>query len=149
MTKILTDKITQVLDQMAPVRKIQIRKNFAPWLSPETKQLMRKRNNAQKRYLITREDQDERRFKNLRNQATNRLRKEKADWKKRKLEACVNDYEKIWKNILCWLSWKPASGPPNQISNNGQLLTKPSEIAECINNYFVTKLHVPGSSVWL
>ena len=30
---ILTSKLTAILDQMAPIKTIQVRANYAPWLS--------------------------------------------------------------------------------------------------------------------
>ena len=42
----LTLKITEALDKMAPVKKIQTRTNYAPWMSKETKLLKEKREAA-------------------------------------------------------------------------------------------------------
>ena len=44
--KIFSEKIVNVLDQFAPVRTIQSRTKYVPWLSIETKNLMNERNNA-------------------------------------------------------------------------------------------------------
>ena len=44
---ILTDEITRILDIMAPVRTIQNRKNFAPYLSTDTKTLQSAAKTAQ------------------------------------------------------------------------------------------------------
>ena len=38
-SEILTKKLTEVLDEMAPIRKIQTRTSYAPWLSEEAKKL--------------------------------------------------------------------------------------------------------------
>ena len=38
-----------LLDQLAPVRTIQTRNRYAPWLSAETKENVRKRDSAQRR----------------------------------------------------------------------------------------------------
>ena len=35
--EILNQNSTAILDQMAPIRTIQIRENYAPWLSTETR----------------------------------------------------------------------------------------------------------------
>ena len=42
-------KVTSILDQLAPVRTIQTRNRYAPWLSAETKENVRKRDSAQRR----------------------------------------------------------------------------------------------------
>ena len=44
--KLLSDKITAILDQMAPMRTVQIRTNYIPWLSKTTKDMMEERNSS-------------------------------------------------------------------------------------------------------
>ena len=46
--ELLVNKLNKVLDNMAPVRTIQTRSKYAPWLSEETKDLQTQRNAAQK-----------------------------------------------------------------------------------------------------
>ena len=46
--EILTRNISSILNQMAPIRTIQIRENYAPWLSQETRKIMAERDLAQK-----------------------------------------------------------------------------------------------------
>ena len=41
-TEIFTEKLTKVLDKHAPMKTFQIRKNYAPWLSEESKLLIKK-----------------------------------------------------------------------------------------------------------
>ena len=89
---------------MAPVRKIQVRTRFAPWLSDETKKLMKGRDYAQLRASESKDNDDFNDYKNLRNRVNNRLKKEKKNWKKDKLNECGKDSGKIWKNILGWLN---------------------------------------------
>ena len=45
----LTSKLTNILDKMAPIKKIQVRTRFAPWLSEDTKCEMKRRNNLQEK----------------------------------------------------------------------------------------------------
>ena len=137
---ILTKNITSILDTMAPVRKIQVRSRFAPWLSTETKRLMRARDYAQQRAAESKKTEDIKEFKNLRNCVTNRLRQEKKNWKQTKLQDCSQDTGKIWKSILGWLNWK-TSGAPTQIFYNGVLENKPFRIATCMNEYFISKVN--------
>mgnify|MGYP001448712927 CR=1 FL=1 len=48
-TKLLVDKISQVLDEMAPIKTIQTRTNYVPWLSEDTKGLPKERDDVQKK----------------------------------------------------------------------------------------------------
>ena len=136
---IFTRKITTILDSMAPVRKIQARSRFAPWLSEETKKIMRARDYAQQRALESKKIGDIKEFKNLRNQVTNRLKKEKRNWKQNKLLECGDDSGKLWRNVLGWLDWK-SSGAPTQIFYKGALENKPARIAASMNEYFINKV---------
>ena len=136
---IFTQKITSILDSMAPVRKIQARARFAPWLSEETKKLMRSRDYAQQRASESKKIEDMKEFKNLRNCVTNRLKKEKRNWKQSKLHECREDSGKLWRNVLGWLDWK-SSGAPTQIFYKGALENKPANVAACMNEYFIDKV---------
>ena len=76
---------TSVLDKHAPVKVIQIRKNYIPYLSKETKLLMKERDKAQKLASETKLNEDWLMYKQLRNNVTNRLKVEKKNWQKSKL----------------------------------------------------------------
>ena len=80
--EILTCKLTTILDQMAPVRTIQVRTKYAPWLSDNTKDLIKNRNEAHKIASETKSQDDYRLYKSLRNQATAKMRQEKKAWER-------------------------------------------------------------------
>ena len=46
--EIFTKKITDILDEMAPMKCIQIRSNYSPWLCKDTLDLMKARDEVQK-----------------------------------------------------------------------------------------------------
>ena len=64
---IFTEKITSILDSLAPVKTIQVRNNFAPWLSDNTKQLMKERDIAQHRASVTNLEHDWHYYHHFRN----------------------------------------------------------------------------------
>ena len=45
---ILTHNLFKILDTMAPEHTVQCRSHYAPWLTPETKELLKERDSAQK-----------------------------------------------------------------------------------------------------
>ena len=61
---------------MAPVKTIQ--KHYATWLSKETKSLLNERDNAQKHAAETKNQDDWRLYKCLRNRATSKMREDSA-----------------------------------------------------------------------
>ena len=68
--KLLSSKITNILDQMAPMKTIQVRSSYNPWISQETKDLMTERNQAQKEAAETGDPDKWRKYKQLRNRIT-------------------------------------------------------------------------------
>ena len=136
---IFNSKISTILDEMAPIKRIQVRKKFAPWLSTETKSLMRARDYAQSRAIITKNSEDLTEYKKLRNQVTSRLRIEKHTWKERKLQESAQNPSSLWTNVITWLNWK-STGAPNEILYKGVLERKPLRVAECMNEFFVQKI---------
>ena len=56
--RLLTNKLTAILDTMAPLKTIQVRNKYAPWLFQDTKQLMKERKKAQETAAKTRDIDD-------------------------------------------------------------------------------------------
>ena len=137
--ELLTSKLTTILDQMAPVKTIQVRASYAAWLSDGTKQLLKERNDAQKLASHSKDIDDWRFYKSLRNQATARMRQEKKAWVKMKLDGTQNDPSTLWKSVKTWLNWSK-TGPPSQLFHNGRLITSPAGLAGAMNSFFLSKV---------
>ena len=97
--EIFSNNMTTILDVMAPIKTIQVRSNFAPWISENTKEKINERDAAKKRFDDTKNDEDWKTFKRHRNSVTNTLRTEKKMWQKRKLSECSGDPKETWKNV--------------------------------------------------
>ena len=54
----LTNSLNTILDQMAPIRIIQIREKYVPWLSESTKKSMQERDTAQATAALSRDQDD-------------------------------------------------------------------------------------------
>ena len=139
---IFTKKLTDILDKMAPIRKFQIRKKYASWLSDSTKDLMRERDQAQQNATTSGLAEDWDQYKILRNQVTALLRKDKFEWQQEKLQSCEEtmDTGKLWKNILGWLNWSSTSSPTKLLSQ-GNLETSPLKMADIQNRFYIDKVH--------
>ena len=137
--ELLTKYLTSLLDNMAPIRTIQVRSRYAAWLSEETKDVLKRRNTAQATATRTKDQEDWREYKNLRNQATARIRAEKKAWEKNKLDRAQHNSNTIWQNVKSWLSWGN-SGPPNKLFHNGTIIAKPARVATIMNEYFINKV---------
>ena len=124
---------------MAPIKVFQSRSKYCPWLSEQTKYLLKLRNEAQQLYSREKTDYNYEKFKKLRNRATNQLRKDKIGWQKKKLQECSGNSSLMWKNVLGWLNWS-STGSPSRLFHGGRLFTSPKALAEIMNNFFIEKI---------
>ena len=137
--QLFSDKLTKILDRLAPIKTVQTRTRYAPWLSNPTKLLIEQRDQAHRKAASSRVEEDWKQFKKLRNQINSRLKMEKSTWQRGKLKDCSGKPGEQWQLVLGWLDWKTA-GSPSQLFHNGIMINKPSEIADCQNNYFINKV---------
>ena len=138
-SQILTSKLGKILDAMAPIRTIQIHTRYAPWLGDNTKKLLKERNDAQKLASVTKDPDDWRLYKHLRNTATAKMKLEKKNWETSKLSSTDHDCGTLWKNVKSFLGWNN-SGPPSQLFYNGQFHNSPARLASTMNNFFLDKV---------
>ena len=73
----LTEKITRVLDKFAPVKTIQVKPSYAPWLTDQVKEAMTQRDRAQLTASVTQCQESWRLYRHLRNFATKCLKNAK------------------------------------------------------------------------
>ena len=137
--ELFTKKINSILDVMAPIKTFQTSSKYCPWLTKETKELIKERNRAQEVLSRNKSEENLKSFKIIRNRVTNSIKNDKTKWQKMKLENCNNDSGKLWKNILGWLNWC-SSGSPTKLYHAGQIVTSPAKLAEVMNNFFVSKV---------
>ena len=134
-TDLLVDKISAVLDEMAPIRTIQTRMNYVPWLSEKAKDLQLKRNQAQETASRTDEPEDWRVYRSLRNQFTSKSRADKEAWEKKQLDEKNNSATEIWKCVKNWLGGSGGE-TPTQLCNEGKLVTSPDRLSTTMNKFF-------------
>ena len=87
----LSAKINNILNKHAPVRKIQTRNHFAPWLSEETKEVMSHRNKLHNAAIESQDKDDWACYNQLRNKVNRKVKEEKVEWQQRKLVHCEGD----------------------------------------------------------
>ena len=137
--EMLTKRVTELLDKYAPVRTIQVRSRYAPWLSDETKSIMKERNLAQQFAQRTQNPDDKREYAHLRNRVTKMIRADKRNWESLHLDHLTQTPANLWKNVKGLLDWKNC-GPPTQLFSNGHFVNSPSKLAKVMNNFFVSKV---------
>ena len=137
--QLLSSKLTFILDTMAPMKTVQIRKHYVPWLSRDTQALMKERDRLHKVASVNGNNEDWQNFKNIRNKINNKLKFEEKKWHAEKIKLCGSNSSKMWKCVKGVLNWNRSS-QPTQLYTDGCLISKPADIAETLNDYFITKI---------
>ena len=137
--ELLTSKLSEALDKHAPLKTIQVRSRYAPWISDHTKHLMKQRDLAQQSVALSQDADQWREYKNVRNTATNSMRKDKTSWEKNQLDNLQNSPTDLWRNVKGWMGWKN-SGPPTQLVYKGEMVTSPQGLADSMNAFFIGKV---------
>ena len=137
--ELLVSKISVILDEMAPIKTVQVRSNFVPGLEDETKELLAERNRAHELAEESDNPDDWRQYRSLRNKATAKVRADKKRWEQQKFNQDENTSTDIWKTVKGWLGWN-SGGPPTQLFYQGRMVTKPAGLASSMNNFFLSKI---------
>ena len=135
----MVDKVTRILDSMAPIKTIQVRTNYVPGLEEDTKKLQAERNKAHEQAAKSDNPEDWRIFRSLRNKTTAKIRADKRKWEKERFSHIENDSSNIWKSVKGWLGWS-SGGPPTQLFFEGRIVNKPAGLASSMNKYFINKV---------
>ena len=150
--EILTIKFTEVLDKHCPWVIYQQRKNFNPWLSQSTLDLMKERDKLKAQAIQASsqgKDSAEKwgAYKVLRNRINNRRKYEEKSFKSEKLKESINSSSNTWKVAKTFMDWTNKSGSPCQLDVSGKLVTRAVDIANTMNKFFVEKIHNIRSSI--
>ena len=146
----LTEKLVEVLNIHAPWIIFQQRKNFSPWITGETLELMKHRDKLKEKAKAMasrdgRKVSDEQtelwdQYKKMRNKINNRTRQEEINFKKNKVQECQDNPSRSWglaNKIMDWSS----PGPPTQLEveadNKITLYRKARDLANIMNEFFI------------
>ena len=147
-TECLTRKLRYILNVHAPWVRVQQRKNFAPWITNETKELIKQRDIWKQRakdlailhpVACPEQIQAWGEFKKYRNQINNRKKSEEKMYKAGKIAENSDSPEIVWKNAKLFMGWK-SSGTPHQLKVDNQLVTSAKKIAKLMNEFFIGKV---------
>lgn len=150
---ILSEYILYCFDKHAPLKKIKTTKPRAPWLTQNTRLLMRERDTALKKYKKTQSSEDWNYYKTLRNATLSTVRAEKKAYiqsisnnklNSKTLWTCLGDIgakqNKKNKKI------PPELKDPNKICSFFSSVCKVRKNHKIVNNASQTRLRNSGSS---
>ena len=128
----------------------QNRKNFKPWITSSTNDMMKARDLAKEKFkrlsianntgIATTEEADAWfNYTQLRNQVTTQKRNDETNYKKETVEKNVDDAGSMWASVKGFMNWK-STGTPNQIEKDNKLYTKSWDVANIMNEFFINKI---------
>ena len=135
----LVFEINKALDVVAPFKNIQLRNNYAPHLSDETKEQMKLRDILKEAFNKTRNSEDLARYHKARNNVLSRQRKDKKEWANGLLGKDPNNSKKLWGTIKTISGTNKDKGI-NRLIIDGVQVTTPEAIAEGLNVCFSNKI---------
>lgn len=148
-TECFSRKFRHLLNIHAPWVRIQLHKNFAPWLTAETKELMKQRDLWKKKakmLAISSSVVDAEQiaawgeYKKYRNKINNKKKNEEIIYKKGKFVEIQDSPDIVWKTAKSFMGWK-STGTPTQLKVNNQLVTSAKKIAQLMNEFFLDKVN--------
>ena len=136
---LLDHKLNTILDKLEPIKTVQTRSHYVPWLGDATKNIQNRRNAAQAKAAESAKPEDWCLYKSLRNQAVAMSRADERKWEGKKLDHSGNSSTDMWKTVKGLLGWG-SSGPPTQLFTEGRIVTSPAGLATTMNKFFVDKV---------
>ena len=126
-----------VLNKHAPIRTKRIRnKPSVPWLTKTIKQKIFERNRLKVRATKSNSEHDWKTYKISRNAVTVALREAKAIYYRNRFESAKREPKQAWKTVNQILNRNRQDQIIHNIESVNGLITNPTEISECFNNYF-------------
>ena len=128
-----------IVNRHAPVKKFTVKNRPAPWLDSNLRALMKERDSAKKACAKSSSIEDNLKYRQLRNMVTKQNKIKRKDYYKQRLYESRLDSKKLWSALNEIMGRKSNVCHP-LIESNGLVLTKPGDIANHFNNYYVGKV---------
>ena len=128
-----------IVNRHVPLKKITVKNRPAPWLDNNLRALMMERDLAKKAFVKSGSMEDKLRYCQLRNNVTKLNKIKRRDYYKQRLYDARLDGKKLW-NVLNDIMGRKSNVSTPFVESNGLVLTKPSDIANHFNEYYVSKV---------
>ena len=135
VAEILQIELNSIIEIIAPTKKIQVKKNFTPYLSPQTKENLKKSKHLLNQAIEKNEMSKWTEFKNFRNQTTKEVKEDKKSFFKKQFL----HHKKKWQ-LIKELNGNCKKNSPDSILHNGTEHTSPKQIAQLANEFFINKI---------
>lgn len=128
-----------VIDKHAPVRKLTVRTVSALWIDEELKKCMSERDKAKVAAIKSGSSSEWQTYCKIRNNVTKLNRKKKKMYYETKINDIKHDGKKLW-GTLNNIMGRKSNSTTSFIESEGAFITKPLDIANYFNDYFMGKV---------
>ena len=128
----LIETINQKLEELQPMKRIQMTKKTPGFATKETRELMNKRDAALKRAQTTRNNDDIRQHCTLKNVCHKKLSIDKKAMIRQQFQKAEGDPRKQWQTTKENLGWQ-RNLTPSTLCHEGKIIHDPKGIARTIN----------------
>ena len=138
---IFEENLRKILDKIAPMKTVQLRNNYKPWIDDDLKILMNTRDSQRKIAINTGLPSDWNNYKAARNKCNFQLRKSKDEhiksmYKKLEIESNISDMYKLTRQQLGWSK----TSTPDSFLVDGRRISSPSQMANIQAKSFNEKI---------
>ncbi len=134
-----------IVDNHAPLKKFTVRTVNSPWLDKELKEHMIERDQAKSMTISSGLKSDWQVYCKLRNFVTKLKKKKKKQYYVHIIYEIKHDSKQLW-SMLNYLL-KGNKSIPSFLETGGEFLSKPNDIANHLNNYFINKIDMLKNTV--
>ena len=93
------DKVTSVIDQMAPMKEIRVRNNSQDWFDAEIQEQIETREKLLAKFKMSRKSTDHENYKKARNKVQYLINDKKKSFVVGKLNENIGKPKKLWKSL--------------------------------------------------
>ena len=138
---IFVSKVGAILEEVAPLKTFQNRKNFKNWLTTDLKKQMKLRDLKRELARTSNDPEKWKDYKKERNSCTKNLLKVKNDHHRALFENFekMHDIKNIYNTTRKILNWKGAEAPQTLLMG-GLVVRRPIDLANCQMKFFVEKV---------
>ena len=146
----LKDILCSTIDIHAPPIVKRVKGKRSPWITPELKREMNRRDSLHRKYRTTKTVNDYERFRRQRNQTNILVKKTKNNHHKNLLRESVGNSQKFWKEIKQIYPTKEKSSCAKSFLIDGTSISQPSKIASKFCTFFTNMAkNVKTSAIFL
>ena len=136
---IFVTQFSKIIDYVAPLREIRVKNNTPDWFDGEIMDKIRNRDKLNRKFKLSKSEEDGLHYRSSRNKVQTLINGKKKSYIQNSLQENKRDSKKLWKTLKnLGLPSKTKSSSKINLNINGELNSKPADIAEHFNNFYST-----------